>query len=200
MEYYLTVRVLHGGAAVLLMLGLLVHGVMLWRARNARGCFAAQAAAYRQISLPLFALLWLSLPVSGWWLAHWATLPLGQKWLLISILLLPLYVPFGFLLAGNLGRWQNVLAKEAGQPQTADICAGLATGFVDIVAGYHSIDGGQAGLQRCYSHRYRMSCRDLPGSPHEPVAMPATLCGAVPCHNAVRTRAAPCFAAWAIRT
>lgn len=113
MEYYLTVRVLHGGAAVLLMLGLLVHGVMLWRARNAKGdVLQRKLQRTRQISLPLFALLWLSLPVSGWWLAHWAALPLGQKWLLISILLLPLYVPFGFLLAGNLGRWQNVLAEK----------------------------------------------------------------------------------------
>lgn len=113
MEHYLTVRILHGGVAVLLMLGLLVHGVMLWRARKAAtDVLQRKLQRTRQISLPLFALLWLSLPISGWWLTHWAAIPLGQKWLLISILLLPLYLPFGFLLAGNLGRWQQLLAQK----------------------------------------------------------------------------------------
>lgn len=113
MEQYLTVRILHGGVAVLLMLGLLVHGVMLWRARKAEvEVLQRKLQRTRQISLPLFALLWLSLPISGWWLTHWAAIPLGQKWLLISILLLPLYLPFGFLLAGNLGRWQQLLAQK----------------------------------------------------------------------------------------
>lgn len=113
MEYYLTVRILHGAAAVLLMLGLLVHGVMLWRARNAgTEVLHNKLRRTRQISLPVFALLWLSLPVSGWWLTHWAAMPLDQKWLLISILLLPLYVVFGFLLNGNLGRWQRQTAEK----------------------------------------------------------------------------------------
>lgn len=113
MEHYLTVRILHGGVAVLLILGLLVHAVILWRARNAKADeLQRKLQRTRRISLPLFALLWLSLPVSGWWLTHWAAMPLGQKWLLISILLLPLFVPFGFLLAGNLGRWQQLLAQK----------------------------------------------------------------------------------------
>lgn len=113
MEHYLTVRILHGAAAVLLMLGLLVHGVLLWRARSAAtDVLQRKLQRTRRISLPLFALLWLSLPVSGWWLTHWAAIPLGQRWLLISILLLPLYVPFGLLLAGNLARWQQLLAQK----------------------------------------------------------------------------------------
>lgn len=113
MEYYLTVRILHGAAAVLLMLGLLVHGVMLWRARNTGAeMLHNKLRRTRLISLPVFALLWLSLPVSGWWLTHWAAIPLDQKWLLISILLLPLYVVFGFLLNGNLGRWQRQTAEK----------------------------------------------------------------------------------------
>lgn len=113
MEYYLAVRILHGAAAVLLILGLLVHAVMLWRARSAATeVLQSKLRRTRLISVPVFALLWLSLPVSGWWLTHWAAIPLGQTWLLISILLLPLYVLFGFLLGGNLSRWQRQLAGK----------------------------------------------------------------------------------------
>lgn len=117
MEYYLTVRIVHGAAAVLLMLGLLAHGVMLWRARSAgTEVLSNKLRRTRQISLPVFALLWLSLPVSGWWLTHWAAMALDQKWLLISILLLPLYAVFGFLLNGSLKRWQH----QAAEKKTAD--------------------------------------------------------------------------------
>ncbi len=113
MEHYLTVRIVHGAAAVLLILGLLVHLFLLWRARTAEpDVLARKLRRTRLVSLPLFAVLWLSLPVSGWWLTHWAAMPLGQKWLLISILLLPLFVPFGLLLSGNLGRWQRLLAAK----------------------------------------------------------------------------------------
>lgn len=121
MEHYLTVRILHGGVAVFLMLGLLVHAVLLWRARNAKvDELQRKLQRTRQISLPLFALLWLSLPVSGWWLTHWSALPLSQLWLLVSILLLPVFVPFWFLLSGNLRRWQRLAAakqKASGKQQ-----------------------------------------------------------------------------------
>lgn len=114
MEHYLTVRIVHGAAAVLLMLGLLVHIIIMWRARGADNeLLARKLRRTRLISLPLFALLWLSLPVSGWWLTHWAAIPLSQRWLLVSILLLPLFVPFGLLLNANLSRWQALaLAKQ----------------------------------------------------------------------------------------
>ena len=39
-------------------------------------------------------------------------LPYTRTLLLISILLLPLYVVFGFLLNGNLGRWQHQTAEK----------------------------------------------------------------------------------------
>lgn len=113
MEHYLTVRIVHGAAAVLLMLGLLVHLFLLWRARRAEPeLLARKLRRTRLFSLPLFALLWLLLPVSGWWLTHWAELPLSQLWLLVSILLLPVFVPFWFLLAGNLRRWQHLAAAK----------------------------------------------------------------------------------------
>lgn len=113
MEHYLTVRIVHGLAAVLLMLGLLAHVFMLWRARKgAPERLQQKLRRTRLNSLPLFALLWLSLPISGWWLTHWAGMPLGQRWLLISILLLPLFVPFGLLLNANLARWQRLLVAK----------------------------------------------------------------------------------------
>lgn len=121
MDHYLTVRIVHGAAAVLLILGLLVHLFLLWRARTAEPVvLERKLRRTRLFSLPLFALLWLSLPVSGWWLTHWAALPLSQLWLLVSILLLPVFVPFWFLLSGNLRRWQRLAAakqKASGKQQ-----------------------------------------------------------------------------------
>lgn len=121
MDHYLTVRIVHGAAAVLLILGLLVHLFLLWRARTAEpAVLERKLRRTRLFSLPLFALLWLSLPVSGWWLTHWAALPLSQLWLLASILLLPVFVPFWFLLSGNLRRWQHLAAakqKASGKQQ-----------------------------------------------------------------------------------
>lgn len=113
MEHYLTVRILHGAAAVLLMLGLAVHIFMLWRSRSADSeVLARKLSRTRKLSLPLFALMWLSIPVSGWWLTHWAAIPLDQRWLLISIALLPAFVPFALLLQGNLGHWQRLASAK----------------------------------------------------------------------------------------
>ena len=113
MEHYLTVRIIHGAAAVLLMLGVAVHIFIVWRARAAEpDVLQRKLRRTRLLSLPLFALLWLSLPISGWWLTHWAALPLSQRWLLISILLLPVFVPFGLLLNANLARWQRLIAAK----------------------------------------------------------------------------------------
>lgn len=113
MEHYLTVRIVHGAAAVLLMLGLLAHIIMLWRTRKADSeVLARKLRRTRRMSLPLFGLLWLSIPVSGWWLTHWAAIPLDQRWLLISIALLPAFVPFALLLVGNLGHWQRLATAK----------------------------------------------------------------------------------------
>ena len=50
------------------------------------------------ISLPVFGLLALSLPVSGWWLVNLAGFPLGQTWLLASSVLFGVLVLIGLLL------------------------------------------------------------------------------------------------------
>lgn len=107
MEHYLLLRIIHGASAVLLILGVIAHLVLLWRSWR-RGDIAAlqgKLRRTRQLSLPLLALLGLSLPVTGWWLAHLAGWPLGQLWLLASSVLFLLLLPLGLLLARRLRAW-----------------------------------------------------------------------------------------------
>lgn len=113
MESYLTLRIAHSVPAVLLMLGLLAHIVIVWRAKGKEPAVLQQKLQRtRVISLPLFALLAVSMPITGWWMTHMTGLPLSQKWLMISIALLPLIFIFGGFLYGNLSRWQLQLANK----------------------------------------------------------------------------------------
>ncbi len=113
MESYLTLRIAHSVPAVLLMLGLLAHIVIVWRAKGKEPAVLQQKLQRtRVISLPLFALLAVSMPITGWWMTHITGLPLSQKWLMISIALLPLIFIFGGFLYGNLSRWQLQLANK----------------------------------------------------------------------------------------
>ena len=97
------IRIGHSVPAVLLMLGLLAHILMVWRAKGKEPAVLQQKLQRtRAISLPIFALLALSLPITGWWMTHITGLPLSQKWLMISIALLPLIFIFGALLYCNL--------------------------------------------------------------------------------------------------
>lgn len=113
MESYLTLRIAHSVPAVLLMLGLLAHIVIVWRAKGKEPAVLQQKLQRtRVISLPLFALLAVSMPITGWWMTHITGLPLSQKWLMISIALLPLIFIFGGFLYGNLSRWQLQLANQ----------------------------------------------------------------------------------------
>lgn len=113
MDNYLVLRIGHSVPAVLLMLGLIAHIVIVWRAKGKEPAVLAQKLhRTRVISLPVFAVLALTLPISGWWMAHLAGWPLSQKWLMISIALLPLIVVFGGFLYSNLSRWQLQLANK----------------------------------------------------------------------------------------
>jgi len=134
---YLAIRISHGLPAVLLLLGLLVHVLIVWRARN-KGAEVLQKKLQRtqHISLPLFALLALSLPISGWWMAHLAGIPLSQKWLMLSIILLPLIFVFWGLLYNNLARWQHLLAtkKTASNKQQIFALIWAIAAFVLVLA------------------------------------------------------------------
>ena len=78
MEHYLLVRILHSAPGVLLLLGLIAHGVMLFKAQ--RGGDATVLARKLRVTLlfsfPAFAVLALSLPVTGYWLVDTAGWPL----------------------------------------------------------------------------------------------------------------------------
>ncbi|NLY13159.1 MAG: DUF2269 family protein [Gammaproteobacteria bacterium] len=113
MDSYLALRISHSVPAILLILGLIAHIVIVWRAKGKEPAVLQQKLRRtRVISLPAFAVLAASLPVTGWWLAHLSKWPLSQKWLLISIALLPLLFVFGGFLYSNLSRWQLQLAQQ----------------------------------------------------------------------------------------
>ncbi|KGK82780.1 hypothetical protein DP64_11810 [Stutzerimonas degradans] len=107
MDHYLLLRIVHGASAVLLILGIAAHLALLWRnwRRGDAAVLQSKLRRTRRLSLPLLALLGLSLPVSGWWLVHLAGWSLGQLWLLVSSLLFLLLLPLGLLLAGRLRAW-----------------------------------------------------------------------------------------------
>ena len=107
MEHYALLKIAHSLPGILLLLGLLAHCFMLWKAHR-RGDPAVLQRKLRntlRFSLPALGLLALSLPVSGWWLVHLAGFPLGQTWLLLSSLLFAVLVLFVLLLAGRLAAW-----------------------------------------------------------------------------------------------
>ena len=89
MENYPLLKIAHSLPGILLLLGVLAHLLMLWKAQRKADPAVLQRKLrnIRRFSLPALGLLALSLPVSGWWLVHLAGLPLGQAWLLASALL-----------------------------------------------------------------------------------------------------------------
>jgi uncharacterized membrane protein len=108
MEHYQLLKLAHSLPGILLLLGVLAHVLMLWKAARGGDAQVLQRKLRRtrSISLPLLGLLALTLPVSGWWLVDLAGWPLGQTWLLASSLLFAVLVVGGLLLSGRLSAWQ----------------------------------------------------------------------------------------------
>ena len=96
MDNYLLLKIAHSLPGLLLLLGLLAHIFMLWKANRGGDAAVLQRKLQRTrlISLPLLGVLALSLPVSGWALVNLVGWPLGQTWLLASSVL------FGVLVRG----------------------------------------------------------------------------------------------------
>ena len=115
MEHYQLLKILHSAPGVLLLLDMLAHVFMLWKASRSgdRAVLQRKLKRTRLISLPVFGLLALSLPVSGWWLVNLAGFPLGQTWLLASSVLFGVLVLIGLLLNGRLAAWQALGASPA---------------------------------------------------------------------------------------
>jgi len=122
---YLAIRISHSLPAILLLLGIIAHLIIVWRAKSKDAQqLAAKLQRTRNISLPVFALLLLSLPVSGWWLTSLAGFPLGQTWLLASILLLPVLFVVLWLIYRSLGQWlQATVSEPAQDPGKAPLLA-----------------------------------------------------------------------------
>lgn len=108
MEHYPLLKMLHMLPGIILLLGVLAHLFMLWKASRSGDAVIVQRKLKRTrlISLPVLGLLALSLPVTGWWLVDLAGLPLSQTWLLASSVLFAVLVLFGLLLNGRLAAWQ----------------------------------------------------------------------------------------------
>lgn len=113
MDSYLVLRISHSVPAILLILGVLAHIIIVWRAKGKGPVVLAQKLRRTcMISLPVFTVLAATLPITGWWLSHLSGRPLSQKWLTISIALMPVLFIFGGLLYGNLSRWQTQLVNQ----------------------------------------------------------------------------------------
>lgn len=108
MEHYLLLRIVHSVPGILLLLGVLAHAFMLWKAWRSGDSAVLQRKLQRtrRISLPVFAVLALSLPVTGWWMVNLAGWPLSQTWLLLGSILFGVLMVVGLLLLGRLGAWQ----------------------------------------------------------------------------------------------
>ena len=115
MDNYLLLKIAHSLPGILVLLGLLAHIFMLWKARRSGDAVVLQRKLRRTrlISLPLLGVLALSLPLSGWWLVDLVGYSLGQSWLLISSILFGVLMLVGLLLAGRLAAWQALGATPA---------------------------------------------------------------------------------------
>lgn len=117
MEHYLLFKILHSAVAVLLPLGVIAHIFMLWKAQR-RGDLAVLQRKVRRtrvMSLPVFAVLAATLPVSGFYLVHVAGWPLSQLWLLLSSVLFIVMFIVGLLLSGRLAAWEALGTVAAPQ-------------------------------------------------------------------------------------
>ena len=139
MDNYLLLKITHSLPGLLLLLGLLAHIFMLWKANRGGDAAMLQRKLRRTrlISLPLLGVLALSLPLSGWALVNQVGWSLGQAWLLASSVLFVGVLVLGLLLAGRLAAWQAL----AGSPAPASLlrfsaaCAGLIVLLLLLIMG-----------------------------------------------------------------
>jgi len=89
MEHFTSLKVLHMVATALFFLSALVLIVWVVRGRLAGDTSIQRRTLQRPwlFAWVLMALCLLSLPISGWWLVHYAGWPLSQTWLLAASIL-----------------------------------------------------------------------------------------------------------------
>lgn len=102
METLTTLKVLHVAATVLLLACGLGLGVLAWRQRSA-GPASTLHRPWAFIWL-LMGVCLLSMPFTGWWLAHLLGWPLGQLWILGSSVIYAVVALSWFWLVARLNR------------------------------------------------------------------------------------------------
>ena len=144
MEHYLLVRILHSAPGVLLLLGLIAHGVMLFKAQRGgdAAVLARKLRVTRCYSLPALGVLALSLPVSGWWLAHLSGIPLGQTWLLASSVLFVMLMVMAVLLRGRLAAWE-ALGETPASPRLLMMTAAYALQYIVLLLAIMGLMGAK---------------------------------------------------------
>lgn len=127
MEHYPLLKMLHMLPGILLLIGVVVHLLMLWKASRSGDAAVLQRKLKRTrlISLPVLGLLALSLPVTGMVLVDMVGWPLSQTWLLLSSLLFVVLMVVGLLLAGRLSAWQALNGAPAPK-RLLGLCAAYA--------------------------------------------------------------------------
>ncbi|MDP2244274.1 DUF2269 family protein [Pseudomonas sp.] len=138
MEHYPLLKMLHMLPGILLLVGVLVHLFMLWKASRSGDAAVLQRKLKRTrlISLPVLGLLALSLPVTGMALVGIVGLPLSQTWLLLSNVLFVVLVVLTLLLAGRLAAWQAAGASVAASvPRLSAVYAGLIILLLLVIMG-----------------------------------------------------------------
>lgn len=131
MNSYLLVYLTHRIPVMLLLLGVIVHVVMVWRARGKSSAILQEKLRRtRVISLPVFSLLAASLPITGVVLSSMAGWPLSDQWLMLSIILFPLVFVFGGLLYRSLTLWQAQLSDQPGVTSSQQGAALLWVGLL----------------------------------------------------------------------
>lgn len=136
---YLTLKIIHSVTAVLLLLGVVAHLVMLFKAArgNNQEVLARKLGNTRRFSAPAMAVVGLSLPVTGWFMVNAAGLALSQLWLLLSAILMVVLVLLYVLLVQRLRVWAE---GEQSAAQHAGFCGLL---MVVLLIGIFALMGAK---------------------------------------------------------
>lgn len=117
MEMLTTLKMVHILATVLLLVSALGLAIWIWRARR-KGDTTIHTRTLQRPWLFVWLLMGIcliSMPFSGWWLAHLVGWPLGQTWILASSALYTVAALAWFWLLVRLNRLRTAPAGSNGK-------------------------------------------------------------------------------------
>lgn len=117
MDMLTTLKTLHILATVLLLVSALGLAIWVWRARR-KGDTTIHTRTLQRPWLFVWLLMGIcliSMPFSGWWLAHLVGWPLGQTWILASSALYTVAALAWFWLLVRLNRLRTAPAGSNGK-------------------------------------------------------------------------------------